>query len=412
MQNENDLKTVRVMAGLAVEVAVNRWLKPKFEADTGLRLDIDWRPTAAIMKSIEAGDRADVIIGIDNSMDKLWSTRKIVQAETRVPFADSILGVGVKGGAKRPDVSTVDAFKRAMIEARGVAYSKAGASGIYFAGLIERLGIADAVNARAVVIPDGFHGREGRERRGRAGDPAGQRVDDGAGHRCRRAVPAGAADRDAVRRGDLYRCEECDGCGGVHGGADLACGGESLCRWWPCLAPRVALNDRGTRSMSKKPRIVLLHGTPVAVEPIQRSFANRWPGAELVNLLDDSLSVDRAKDPDLTDRMFERFIELGGYARRIGADAILVTCSAFGPAIERMARDVAVPVLKPNEAMFRAALATGQNDGGRRIGMLATFAPSVVTMTEEFDEFVRETGAQGDAQDHRCRWGHGCPAQG
>jgi Asp/Glu/hydantoin racemase len=141
--------------------------------------------------------------------------------------------------------------------------------------------------------------------------------------------------------------------------------------------------------MSRKPRIVLLHGTPVAVEPIQRSFANRWPGAELVNLLDDSLSVDRAKDPDLTERMFERFIELGGYARRIGADAILVTCSAFGPAIERMARDLTVPVLKPNEAMFRAALTAG-----RKIGMLATFAPSVGTMTEEFDEFVRETGAE------------------
>jgi len=141
--------------------------------------------------------------------------------------------------------------------------------------------------------------------------------------------------------------------------------------------------------MSKKPRIVLLHGTPVAVEPIQKSFASRWPGAETVNLLDDSLSVDRAKDPDLTDRMFERFIELGGYARRIGADAILVTCSAFGPAIERMARDVGVPVLKPNEAMFRAAL-----KAGRKIGMLATFAPSVVTMTEEFDEFVRETGTE------------------
>lgn len=140
--------------------------------------------------------------------------------------------------------------------------------------------------------------------------------------------------------------------------------------------------------MAKKPRIVLLHGTPVAVEPIQRSFATRWPDAEVVNLLDDSLSVDRAKDRDLTPRMFERFVELGGYAQRIGADAILVTCSAFGPAIAHMASDLPMPVLKPNEAMFREALARG-----RKIGMLATFAPSVGTMTGEFDEFVRETGA-------------------
>jgi molybdate transport system substrate-binding protein len=148
-----------VMAGLAVEVAINRWLKPRFEADTGMRLDIDWRPTAAIMKSIDAGDRADVIIGIDNSMDVLVE-RGIVRASTRVMLADSILGVGVKSGAPRPDVSTVEAFKRAMVEARGVAYSKAGASGIYFARLIERLGIADAVNAHAVVIPMGFTGEK------------------------------------------------------------------------------------------------------------------------------------------------------------------------------------------------------------------------------------------------------------
>ncbi len=141
--------------------------------------------------------------------------------------------------------------------------------------------------------------------------------------------------------------------------------------------------------MSKKPRIVLLHGTPVAVEPINRSFAARWPEAELVNLLDDSLSVDRAKDHDLTPRMFERFMELGGYAHRIGAKAILVTCSAFGPAIERMTRELPVPVLKPNEAMFRAAMTAG-----KKIGMLATFQPSVLTMTEEFEQFVRETGSK------------------
>jgi Asp/Glu/hydantoin racemase len=141
--------------------------------------------------------------------------------------------------------------------------------------------------------------------------------------------------------------------------------------------------------MSKKPRVVLLHGTPVAVEPIQRAFATRWPEAEAIDLLDSSLSVDRAKDHDLTPRMFERFIEMGGYAHRLGAEAILVTCSAFGPAIARMARELPVPVLKPNEAMFREAIGRGQ-----RIGMLATFAPSVLTMTEEFEQFVAEAGAK------------------
>ena len=141
--------------------------------------------------------------------------------------------------------------------------------------------------------------------------------------------------------------------------------------------------------MSKKRRVVLLHGTPVAVEPIQRAFAARWPEAEAVDLLDASLSVDRAKDHDLTPRMFERFIELGGYAHRLGAEAILVTCSAFGPAIERMSRELPVPVLKPNEAMFREAIGRGQ-----KIGMLATFAPSVLTMTEEFEQFVGEAGAK------------------
>lgn len=141
--------------------------------------------------------------------------------------------------------------------------------------------------------------------------------------------------------------------------------------------------------MSKKPRVVLLHGTPVAIEPIQRAFAARWPEAEAVDLLDSSLSVDRAKDHELTPRMFERFVELGGYAQRLGAEAILVTCSAFGPAIERMSKELPVPVLKPNEAMFREAIGRG-----RRIGMLATFAPSVLTMAEEFEQFVGEAGAQ------------------
>jgi molybdate transport system substrate-binding protein len=107
------------------------------------------------MQSIEEGRRADVIVAINGSMDKLVQ-KGIVRADTRACLADSVLGVGVRKGAPRPDVSTVEAFKQAMLNARAVAYSKAGASGIYFSKLIERLGIAETVNARAVVIPMGF----------------------------------------------------------------------------------------------------------------------------------------------------------------------------------------------------------------------------------------------------------------
>ncbi|UZF95236.1 aspartate/glutamate racemase family protein [Bosea sp. NBC_00550] len=116
------------------------------------------------------------------------------------------------------------------------------------------------------------------------------------------------------------------------------------------------------------------------------AMARLWPEAEAVNLLDDSLTTDRAKDGEyLSEGLMERFVALGRYAHRIGADGILVTCSAYGPAIERMAETLPVPVLKPNEAMFRQAIAAGG-----RIGMLATFAPAVSTMTREFDDFVSE----------------------
>lgn len=147
--------TVNVMSGLALEVAVNRWLKPRFEAESDFRLAMDWRPTAAIMKSIGEGQRADVVIAISDSMDRL-AADGVVRAETRVVLADAILGVGVRQGAPKPDISTVAAFARSMAAARAVAYSRAGASGIYFSGLIEKLGIAEAVNARAVIIPMGF----------------------------------------------------------------------------------------------------------------------------------------------------------------------------------------------------------------------------------------------------------------
>src|SRR3954470_9008476 len=108
------------------------------------------------------------------------------------------------------------------------------------------------------------------------------------------------------------------------------------------------------------------------MDPVKAAMASLWPEAEPVNLLDDGLTIDRAKDPDLSEELIERFVDFGRYAQRIGADGILITCSAFGPAIDRMDQELPLPVLRPNEAMFREAIAAGN-----RIGMLATFGPSV-----------------------------------
>lgn len=139
-----------------------------------------------------------------------------------------------------------------------------------------------------------------------------------------------------------------------------------------------------------KPRIVLLHATPVAMEPVQDSMKRLWPEAEAINLLDDGLTIDRAKGgAELSQSLIERFVDLGYYAMNsIKADGILITCSAFGPAIDRLVKELAIPVVKPNEAMFQQAIAAGG-----RIGMLATFQPSVSTMTREFEDFVKASGS-------------------
>ena len=132
-----------------------------------------------------------------------------------------------------------------------------------------------------------------------------------------------------------------------------------------------------------KTRIALIHAVTVAIDPIQTAFKQLWPEADVLNLLEDGLSPDRAKDEDLTPAMTERIGALGRYALTTGADGILYTCSAFGPAIDAFAKTTKVPVLKPNEAMFRRAI-----KAGNRIGMLATFPPSVASMEEEFRDMA------------------------
>lgn len=129
------------------------------------------------------------------------------------------------------------------------------------------------------------------------------------------------------------------------------------------------------------PRIGLIHATPLAVEPVAQALARHWPQAQAMNLLDDSLSADRARDGALTPAMHARFAHLADYCLGTGCEALLYTCSAFGPAIDAVARAHSQPVLKPNEAMFVQALDAAAR--GARLGLVASFAPSLAPMADE-----------------------------
>jgi Asp/Glu/hydantoin racemase len=134
-------------------------------------------------------------------------------------------------------------------------------------------------------------------------------------------------------------------------------------------------------------RVALIHALAHSVAPINDEFARAWPECERMNLLDDSLSADLARSASGLDaRMTGRFLALAGYALDAGADGILFTCSAFGPCIDAVAaRWPVVPVLKPNEAMIDEAVrvATATSRGGR-VGLVATFAPTLSSMPAEF----------------------------
>lgn len=144
-----------VLSTLAVKTALTRNLLPAFAQQTGITPEIRWNPTAVLMRDIATGARDDVVILIDAPMADLVA-QGIVLPDRVHPIATAGIGIAVAPGAAIPDISTVENLKAALLSARSVALSQAGASGIYFAKLLERLGIAETVNAKATFIPEGF----------------------------------------------------------------------------------------------------------------------------------------------------------------------------------------------------------------------------------------------------------------
>jgi len=137
--------------------AVMGELVPEFERASGHKVAVSYDPAKAILRRIAAGETPDLIICGSSAMDDLTQQGKIVAGSSRL-LARCSVGMAVRAGAPKPDIGSVEAFKRALLNAKSVAYTQEGASGIHFAGLIERLGIAEQMKSRAVRQPGGLVG--------------------------------------------------------------------------------------------------------------------------------------------------------------------------------------------------------------------------------------------------------------
>jgi molybdate transport system substrate-binding protein len=150
---------IKVVASGAIKLALEQ-LIPVFEQSSGHTVKVLYGPAGAIAKRVESGDPADVAIVTRAQLDSLVTQGKIV-AGSGVGFASATIGVAIRKGAPRPDISTVDAFKRTLLAARFIGYrdpNTGSTSGTYTARMIEKLGIAAELQPRTKLDnSDGEH---------------------------------------------------------------------------------------------------------------------------------------------------------------------------------------------------------------------------------------------------------------
>ena len=132
--------TARAIATVLAEIG------PQFERTTGHKLNISSDLPTAFVRRAKASEQFDILISGSSSVDDWIKDGKII-AETRTDIARSGIGVEVRTGARKPDISSVEAFKRALLDAKSIAYLRVG-SGIYVDGLLKRLGIAEAIKSK------------------------------------------------------------------------------------------------------------------------------------------------------------------------------------------------------------------------------------------------------------------------
>ena len=148
--HDSDAAEIKVYATIGMG-SVLKELQPKFEQASGHKLDITWGLAGALAKRVADGESPDALVAIKGGVDGLVTSGRIA-APSAATLALSGVGVSVRSGAPKPDISTPEKLKEALIAAKAIAYSdpsKGGASGVHFAKVAERLGIADQVKAKS-----------------------------------------------------------------------------------------------------------------------------------------------------------------------------------------------------------------------------------------------------------------------
>ena len=144
---------IRVLSTIGMRTVVEE-LAPAFEQAQRCKVIRVYDSSVALMKRIAEGESGDAAIFTAGAIDDLIAQGKV---SARTDLTRSFVGIAVRKGAARPDISTTEAFKRTLIAARSIARSETGASGLYFASLIERLGLGDAVGPK-MIVQDGIVG--------------------------------------------------------------------------------------------------------------------------------------------------------------------------------------------------------------------------------------------------------------
>ena len=147
---------IKVLCTSALTGAMEK-LGPQFERETGNKLVISYGATGGLLNRVKNGEAADVVIVTAPALDSVVKLGKIVE-QGRTPIAQTGVGIAIRRGAPRPDISSAEALKRTLLAAKSIAYSDpagGGASGIVFAQVVEKLGIAEQLKPKTKLVPAG-----------------------------------------------------------------------------------------------------------------------------------------------------------------------------------------------------------------------------------------------------------------